>query len=58
VLPAGPSQAALALALNRPGMGSHPDLADIRRELRSEPSDSAGVALPPRPVVTIDFLRN
>ncbi|MEO8140358.1 MAG: hypothetical protein ABI742_11970 [Gemmatimonadota bacterium] len=58
VLPAGPSQAALALALNWPSMGSHPELADIRRQLRSAPSDSAGAALPPESVVTIAFLRN
>jgi hypothetical protein len=39
-------------------MGNPPDLAAIRRELRLAPADSAGLALPPRSVVTIDFLRN
>jgi hypothetical protein len=58
VLPAGPSQAALASALNRPPAGSHPDLADITRVRLGAVLDSAGVALKPRSVVTISFLRN
>ena len=58
VLASGPSQSALASALNRPSPGTQIELADISRAVQATPIDSAGVALPPRSVVTIAFLRN
>ena len=58
VLLAAPSQAALASALNRPVAGSLGGLAEISRDRQTIALDSAGVALRPRSIITIAFLRN
>lgn len=58
VLLAGPSQAALASALYRPVVGSPGGLAEISRDRQLVVPDSAGVALRPRAIITIAFLRN
>lgn len=58
VLMAGPSRVALAAALNRPAAAELRALAQIRRDGPAVARDSAGVALPPRSIITIAFLRN
>lgn len=58
VLMAAPSQAALALALNHPAAASRGALAEISRSRQPAVLDSAGVALPPRSIITIAFLHN
>jgi hypothetical protein len=58
VLRSAPSQSALALALQSPVGTARSELAEIGHQPLAAGSDSAGVALPPRSVVTIAFLRN
>jgi hypothetical protein len=58
ILRAGPSQIALAAALKLPAQGPDPELAHISRELPKLSTDTDRAMLPPRAIVTIEFLRN